>query len=164
MDYKCKKIRNRNADWERLASGNSFQGICMHSSYVQCSWSSLSSYCIGCPVREKSCNSSSEVPDENNILSIETARDIKECAGQLKTLINLGLGHLFHSFVKSLTIYSIYFTLLFRDLSRNPEQWNVFQWHKYLLLWVLDILSKIIQMLHLGLLQRKWWPWSRKWK
>ena len=42
---------------------------------------SFSSYCIGCPVREKSCNSSSEVPDENNILSIETARDIKECAG-----------------------------------------------------------------------------------
>ena len=80
VDYKCKKIRNRNADWEKLASGNSFQGICMHSSSMF-NVHSFSSYCIGCPVREKSCNSSSEVPDENNILSIETARDIKECAG-----------------------------------------------------------------------------------
>ena len=151
-------------DWLQETPSKVFVCIVPVCSIVQHSWSSFSSYCIGCPVREKSCNSSSEVPDENNILSIETARDIKECAGQLKTLINLGLGHLFHSFTKSLTIYSIYFTLLFRDLSRNPEQWNVFQWHKYLLLWVLDILSKIIQMLHLGLLQRKWWPWSRKWK
>ena len=31
-----------------------------------------------------SCNTSSEVPEENNILSVETAFNFKECAGTIQ--------------------------------------------------------------------------------
>ena len=51
------------------------------------SFSSTQYSYAGCPVVGKSCNMSSSVPEENNVLAIEVAYTHTECAGKLRTKV-----------------------------------------------------------------------------
>ena len=60
------------------------------------SFSSTQYSYAGCPVVGKSCNMSSSVPEENNVLAIEVAYTHTECAGKLRTkVLNINQMSLF---------------------------------------------------------------------
>ena len=51
---------------------------------------------VGCPVVGRSCNSSSELPEENSIISIQEAYTFNECSGRLRSISYIEMQMMTH--------------------------------------------------------------------
>ena len=68
--------------WEQMDSDNTFAGGYLDALVFVNGHLRFA----GCPVVGRSCNSSSELPEENNIISIEEAYTFNECSGRLRSI------------------------------------------------------------------------------
>ena len=76
----------RDLVWEKQES-DTFKGRYIYLNITLIENASLYFF-AGCPVMAKSCNTSSSVPDENNILGIENTFTYSECGGRLFCIVN----------------------------------------------------------------------------
>ena len=81
----------------------------IHATLNQCS---CSIHDVGCPVVGKSCSLSSSVPEESNILGVETAHTYGECAGTdtnyFYSLVSRFFSQFYESFSQIISIFSFH--------------------------------------------------------
>ena len=128
--YKCTRPRTgRNLVWTKEET-DTFKGyaiiiimpifsICIFEANTHNNAHVLSIHDVGCPVVGKSCSLSSSVPEESNILGVETAHTYGECAGTdtnyfCSLVLRISRIKHFFLFIKKAKI-----CLLLRALSRD---------------------------------------------